>query len=940
MSCKPFKTSEANAKSYLKTQGAIDKFLNIKDLNTFRKENAKLKEQAKTKYFSNVQGWNEKLFFENREGTKAIPNKAVFKQIDNINGIYYSPTEQVVKTEKKLLGETAKETYFKDSDTKKAFDVLTEISKSNHPLNKLAEKLLPYVKANNVDISLIDKTYTFKLKDGTEATTAGHYLPSTNNIELWKGAFNNIEKLILHEVLHSVSTYQIHEDTETNDDFKKLFEHAKENLPNSYQLENIDEFLVGIFTDSNFIKKLQELPAIKIKKYKNFLEEVLDHLLSYLGFKKGTSLYEQAFEVATNILEESRQYSEMMNQYEQYNQQRTDEDFIQDEFLYSPAEEFKENFGENNTDKLTNTLVTYLNNFGITVKDINEIKDKVGIDESGFADILSKIAYIKDKKDLPPVAGKFIAYMMQHNPLISNIIKDFAKANKELIESRNAIYYVASGLGKSELVKKNPNKFADMDELIENAVITVFGKSFGTAENSRLIYEDDRIQNELKKQIKAVMQTKIILSPIAPDKLKLIGFNYKKHFVPSASNTEKIIKGIANRTTNPYSITKEEYEKLYVTPFVNNEKVRNVSIIDDYISEEFKDMNDLSETLNEFLNKEDYYSEDNYKELNKDKYFEIVGKLIAKQLERKVNKKISNSLIDKIKQIIDKFFNLLNRTQISRLNKNIWLITEAIIENNKNFITSSIYKPGAEGKPVSSVSVEKALASDKFGKSIIYKLSKQGFILTGSTALSEQGTILRPDENQLHDIDWVSPFKRQETEEKFFKEYPDAIKVRDIYGEGYITDSFIIAPEGYKIQNYKNLVTPSGKVLIDSYELIDSQGKVVGTYRLETFKGKSKEIVEGVEAKVIDFFVYEDYSSRNKNAPFTYTTKDGNEIRLANWKDIFNAKLEWSRYKDIWDYNRFIPNENIKNQNNTLSSAIEKQIDDLIRQGIIKSKCD
>lgn len=87
MSCKPFKTSEANAKSYLRTQEVIDKYLNVKDLGKFRTEHSKLRQQAKDKYFPNVKGWNEKLFLEEQGGKKIVPNKVVFKQIDNINGV-------------------------------------------------------------------------------------------------------------------------------------------------------------------------------------------------------------------------------------------------------------------------------------------------------------------------------------------------------------------------------------------------------------------------------------------------------------------------------------------------------------------------------------------------------------------------------------------------------------------------------------------------------------------------------------------------------------------------------------------------------------------------------------------------------------------------------------------------------------------------------------
>jgi|694.fasta_scaffold06053_10 hypothetical protein len=88
MSCKPFKTSEANAKSFLRTKGVIDEFLNVKDLKQFRKLHTELKGQAKSKYFANDPQWNEKLFFE--DGNKIVPNKLVFKQIDNINGVKYS----------------------------------------------------------------------------------------------------------------------------------------------------------------------------------------------------------------------------------------------------------------------------------------------------------------------------------------------------------------------------------------------------------------------------------------------------------------------------------------------------------------------------------------------------------------------------------------------------------------------------------------------------------------------------------------------------------------------------------------------------------------------------------------------------------------------------------------------------------------------------------
>ena len=78
MSCKPFKTTEANAKSFLRTKGAIDNFLNILDLNKFRQFHGELINQAK-KYIPN---FSDKLFYEQNGGKKAIPNTQAFKDID------------------------------------------------------------------------------------------------------------------------------------------------------------------------------------------------------------------------------------------------------------------------------------------------------------------------------------------------------------------------------------------------------------------------------------------------------------------------------------------------------------------------------------------------------------------------------------------------------------------------------------------------------------------------------------------------------------------------------------------------------------------------------------------------------------------------------------------------------------------------------------------
>ena len=413
---------------------------------------------------------------------------------------------------------------------------------------------------------------------------------------------------------------------------------------------------------------------------------------------------------------------------------------------YAPVE-INENLIKSAGKDISDIFETYLNQFGILVKDISEIKDKLNIDEAGFADILSKIAYTKDRKDLPPIAGEFIAYMMQYNPLIKEVV------NK---------------LIQSEALPLAPSQYT--------------------------FYEDGN----------------------------------------------------------------KRYE---------------------------------------------------YNEIDKTPYFKYIGKLIAEDLQNKLEGNYDKSLVFTIKKLIKNFFDYLINSDIAAINRNIGTITNNVMQQNKKLITASLYKPGADGKRTKQVKLLDALNQDSFGKIIIEKLSNLGFILTGSTSVGEQGTIQRPNENLLHDIDWVSPFNEKETIRLFIKEYPEAIFIRKINAEDYTTDSYLIAPDGYYIDDVVFKVygeKEKERKILQSYNVYDKKTKEIkgDFYVTIDKKGKPKEVPTGTQGKVIDFFSYEVY----KGLPTT--TVEG--VRLANWKDIFKAKLAWARYKDIWDYNRFIPNENVK----------------------------
>ncbi|HEY8363986.1 MAG TPA: hypothetical protein VIK84_00320, partial [Haloplasmataceae bacterium] len=114
----------------------------------------------------------------------------------------------------------------------------------------------------------------------------------------------NVETTILHEILHALTYSELRKDSQKAKDFEKLYNQAINNLDKDsfYGLSNKDEFIVALFTDSGLINALKEIPPVDNIEYKNLFEEIYDFILSLLGINKKDNLYEQAFSLATNII--------------------------------------------------------------------------------------------------------------------------------------------------------------------------------------------------------------------------------------------------------------------------------------------------------------------------------------------------------------------------------------------------------------------------------------------------------------------------------------------------------------------------------------------------------------------------------------------------------------------------------------------------------------
>lgn len=88
MSC--FKTSQAGLKNLLVRKGVIDTFYNILDLGRFRSEVTQWSNYANSQY-----GVTERLFFDEQNGTKAVPNQRAFQIIDWKKGVRYPENDWV-----------------------------------------------------------------------------------------------------------------------------------------------------------------------------------------------------------------------------------------------------------------------------------------------------------------------------------------------------------------------------------------------------------------------------------------------------------------------------------------------------------------------------------------------------------------------------------------------------------------------------------------------------------------------------------------------------------------------------------------------------------------------------------------------------------------------------------------------------------------------------
>jgi hypothetical protein len=377
--------------------------------------------------------------------------------------------------------------YFSDGNVQKASDVLQKIADSKHPLNKLAKHLLGFSQINNVNVVLEDVPF-LENPSGDVKKPSAYYDPGKNDIHIAeKAAFRQglSEKTILHEILHALSTKLTNENTEIGKELTRLYKHAVANLgeynPKTkegfYALANMDEFFVGLFTDAPFIQKLKTVPAVDGVKYTNLFQELIDYILDLLKLNKESSLFDQAFGVATHVLEYQKERAEALGTEQEY---------------YEPTEADEMMLQKKGTEltktspKTIKMIKDFLTRIGVNYEQVKDIVvNGKKLDANAIANITQKLIQIVNGKEdtaLPEEAMHFAVELIQQNDpaLFNQLLKE--------INSYNILKDVYADYGNNPLYQTKEGK-PDILKLKKEAIgkvlaEVVIGKSEGLSEAS------------------------------------------------------------------------------------------------------------------------------------------------------------------------------------------------------------------------------------------------------------------------------------------------------------------------------------------------------------------------------------------------------------------------------------------------------------------------
>jgi hypothetical protein len=301
-----------------------------------------------------------------------------------------------------------------------------------------------------------------------------------------------------------------------------------------------------------------------------------------------------------------------------------------------------------------------------------------------------------------------------------------------------------------------------------------------------------------------------------------------------------------------------------------------------------------------------------------------LGDAIEKELKNYVSGRQAEdqNIFQIIKNFLDSIIqNIFYKKQNRVIKATVSDIIEAFAKNDFSLIRGEDTKPGTKEK-AEIVDIKKALEENPFESDIIEKLGSKEIALGGGAGLALQGSVYRPSENPLHDLDFAL---LQDTTRKEL----EAI-LKEAFGNTYHTEFFNNIRNSTLSYVVFDRPFTSKKVNNSKINYYDSNNNLIGT--LTIGKSVELEVKDGVNGKVLDFFVKNPakHGAIKKNI-------NGKNYLIMHKDNAWEAKINWSRPKDIWDYNRFAANydltvdDSIKEEYENYESELQSILDNAPR---------
>lgn len=551
--------------------------------------------------------------------------------------------------------------------------------------------------------------------------------------------------------------------------------------------------------------------------------------------------------------------------------------------------------------------------------------DKLKIKNEWFQQQIDSFEYDKRKELLND-----INYSEDKKISNSNIV------NSGNYNSNDVVFVSIGGKRDSEPIRKE-----QQDKIIKEALKAIEAGATLITDNKSYIENSDYNEGEkrLAKNLEAkgynyleetvdgevlgVWNKKIINNN--QDNLDKFNQSLNNNYYPKVISVDDNIKDIQNKLftfLNNYGFEIQHADNLLVN--LNSKNIQldtsNIDHISKALSEPLSEMLSYSDyfyEINKLINKSDLYkkliaeneliygyNKNNIRLATKEIFKQLLESGFKKELIKQLN--IDKSLLDKIKNFISNLINILKDININKVDNIINEIVENTFKGN-DFIRLT-KKEGYE-----KINFQEAFDKNILAKDVMSKIgSNSDIVLTGSIAYSTQGSVFRKIKTMVHDLDFISLSNIEENSKLIKSNFPNSVKVYSFKTTKYSTDTFLVPPNNTVISDI--IRRKDGNKII-SYNIKNNNNEIIGTYKLEYEISEAgriineNEIKNGVEALLVDFF--NDTTVDNKNYimyDFRNINNDTIKVKLVKYEIPFKAKLDFSRFKDIWDYNRFIPN--------------------------------